>query len=165
MPPWVWFIGGVLITSFAFTLYIISQPQPQPVPLAEPDKQKPQPRPEQPRPQQGQSKPQFEFYSVLPEMEVEVPPDQLRPSAATATKASGIYQLQLGSYRRIDDAKRMEASLGLIGIAAHIESVTINEKTHYRVRSGPYTREQAYGLHTRLKGHDVESQILKMKKK
>lgn len=165
--PWLWFLGGVLVTALAFAGYLAMQAKPVPL-SSEKDKVALIDKPKTGLPKSSEKQPQtpqFEFYSVLPEMEVEIPPDQLHPSAAPVKKSSEIYQLQLGSYRSMDDAKRMEASLGLIGIAAHIERVTINDKTHYRVRSGPYTREQVYSLHTRLQSHSVESQILKVKKK
>jgi cell division protein FtsN len=43
-----------------------------------------------------------------------------------------------------------------------VEKVTIDDKgTYYRVRSGPYSRDQAYRLHNSLKGNSVDSLIVR----
>jgi len=104
-------------------------------------------------------KPEFEFYSILPEMEVVIPDEEIAPpkerkSTAPAetktppkpadtpsrqTAARESYILQMGSFRKYQDADRMKARLALIGIEAEVQKVTINNKdTYHRVRSGPY---------------------------
>ncbi|OOY41939.1 hypothetical protein BOV91_08825 [Solemya velum gill symbiont] len=143
LPCWAWFISGIVLS--AAVVFIIAKVQPQWLTT-------------QPK------GPSYSFYTVLPEMEVAVPPEVLKPTAEKSTQKSGLYQLQLASYRNRPDAAKMEASLALIGISARIEKVAINDKTYYRVRSGPYPREQAYGLHMRLRDHGVESLILKVRK-
>lgn len=169
-PGWLWFLGGLLIGAVVVGgLWVKDQDllpkdlfkrADPPVVKTQPKQQKQEAKPKQARP------PQFEFYSVLPEMEVEIPPEELHPSvAAVKHKSGGIYQLQLGSFRKADDAERMKASLALIGISSRIEKVSVNDKTHFRVRSGPYSRDQAYSLHARLKGNQVNSLILKIRKK
>ncbi|OOZ43101.1 SPOR domain-containing protein [Solemya elarraichensis gill symbiont] len=163
LPCWAWFIGGVVLSTAV--LFVIARVQPQLLTSAVIVVQKPTlaVQPSRPVPQQPKD-PSYTFYTVLPEMEVAVPPEALKPTAEQSTRKSGLYQLQLASYRNRPDAAKMEASLALIGISARIEKVAINDKTYYRVRSGPYPREQAYGLHMRLRDHDVESLILKVRK-
>jgi cell division protein FtsN len=172
-PGWVWFLAGLMISGGAFGLYLYLEerkpaPAPAPAPVAfepEPAVTRVQEQPE-PVPEEQPRHPQFEFYSVLPEMEVEVPPDTLRPSASvtqTPTSSTGIYQLQVASYRSSADAERMKASLALKGINARIEKVSVNDKTYYRVRSGPYNRDQAYSLHTRLKSRNIDSLVIRIK--
>ena len=173
-PGWIWFLAGILLGTGAFLLYLYlekqqvpSMPVPvvtdqKPVTPARPAEKKPEP-PVEEKPRH----PQFEFYSVLPEMEVEVPPDTLRPSAGVArvpTSSTGIYQLQIASYRSSGDAERMKASLALKGISARVEKVSVNDKTYYRVRSGPYNRDQAYSLHTKLKSNNIDSLVIQIKK-
>ncbi|MGD8235614.1 MAG: SPOR domain-containing protein [Chromatiales bacterium] len=173
-PGWIWFLAGILLGTGAFLLYLYlekqqvpSMPVPvvtdqKPVTPARPAEKKPEP-PVEEKPHH----PQFEFYSVLPEMEVEVPPDTLRPSAGVArvpTSSTGIYQLQIASYRSSGDAERMKASLALKGISARVEKVSVNDKTYYRVRSGPYNRDQAYSLHTKLKSNNIDSLVIQIKK-
>jgi cell division protein FtsN len=173
-PGWVWFFAGILLGGGAFLLYLYLEKQqttsvPGPVmtdpkpatPPAQAEKKPEPPVKEQPL------HPQFEFYSVLPEMEVEVPPDTLRPSASVTrvpTSSTGIYQLQVASYRSSGDAERMKASLALKGISARVEKVSVNDKTYYRVRSGPYNRDQAYSLHTKLKSNNIDSLVIQIKK-
>jgi cell division protein FtsN len=135
---------------------------------------------------------QFDFYNVLPHREVEVPPDSLRPVAskpaavttATTQKVTEAqlvkepeaavkpldtdgksqFQMQIASFRSRSDAERMMSGSALKGITTRIEKVTINDKAYYRVRSGPYSREQAYSLHKRLKKSGIESLIMRVKK-
>ncbi|MGB5468273.1 MAG: SPOR domain-containing protein, partial [Sedimenticolaceae bacterium] len=115
---------------------------------AQPDRPpqgKPQPaaRSEAPPP-----KPRFDFYNMLPEMEVVVPDEELEPAATAAptpaaTRAA-TYLLQVGSFRRNEDADRLKAQLALLGFEAKVERARINaQDTRYRVRSGPYRDTQA----------------------
>lgn len=181
-----WFIAGLLVGAAGTGLAWLKWGQASTVatPVPPPVEEVPERRPAATRP------PRFEYYSVLPEMEVVIPPEELRPKKASAPPApetpptlmpelpgrpaetevaaapaeSGepVYLLQLGSFRATDDAERLKASLAFIGITARVEKVTIDDKgTYYRVRSGPYTREQAYGLHRRLEQNQVDSLIVR----
>jgi cell division protein FtsN len=179
IPGWIWFFAGLLISAAAFSVLWFKDHQTNQIPVKQ---QIVEPKPSvekktkhvstKPASVKKERKhPQFEFYSVLPEMEVEVPPETLRPSARPSptqprvpTSKTGIYQLQVASYRSRSDADRMKASLALKGISANIEKVSINDKTYYRVRSGPYNRDQVYSLHTRLKNNKVDSLIIRIKK-
>jgi len=121
--------------------------------------------------------PRFEYASVLPEMEVVIPPEDLRPKrvdemdrpATVTTPPAGadsaaVYDLQLGSFTKKSDAERMKASLALLGINARIQKVTVDDRgTYYRVRSGPYSRDQAYSLHAQLDNNGVDNQIYRLK--
>lgn len=95
----------------------------------------------QPTPESEQSDPQFDFYDVLPSMEVEVTDDKANAaasgSAAGAIDAPGSYILQVGSYRNFADADRVKAKLALQGVAASIQKITIDNDTWHRVRIGP----------------------------
>ncbi len=172
-PGWVWFLAGILLGTGALLIYPYLEKQqapsvPAPVVIEEkPEPPKPVQKQPEPRIEEEPRHPQFEFYSVLPEMEVEVPPDTLRPSATisqTPTSSTGIYQLQVASYRSSEDAERMKASLALKGISARVERVSVNDKTYYRVRSGPYNRDQAYSLHTKLRNNNIDSLVIQIKK-
>ncbi len=200
LPGWVWFAGGVLLGALVMGIVWVkdyqansqaaeAQLKDAQTELAVTASQKSTDEKKQSKsPQQPEVvRPQFEFYSVLPDMEVEVQPDSLRPAAskpaavATATQrpvdkipetvvkpvktdTKSLFQMQLASFRSRTDAERMMASSALKGITTRIEKVTINDKAYYRVRSGPYSREQAYSLHTRLKKSGIESLIMRVKK-
>lgn len=197
LPGWLWFAGGVLLGAVVMGMMWLKDHQAisraveaqtgeagtgqQAAPSQKTAGGKSQPQ------QLEEMPPQFEFYAVLPTVEVEVPPDSLRPAASkpaaaatatdappenvaalpekpAATDAKSLFQMQLASFRSRADAERMTASAALKGISSRIEKVTINDKAYYRVRSGPYSREQAYSLHTRLKKRGIESLIMRVKK-
>ena len=104
--------------------------------------------------QASAAKPQFDFYTILPEMDVKVPegeaPEGERtPSRVNETKkpkeaepgkgaeAGTAYILQAGSFQRAEEADRARARLAGIGIAADIQRVVIGKDTWYRVKIGP----------------------------
>ena len=129
------------------------------------------------------AKPKFEFYTLLPEMEVVVPDEDLAApgpapaesstttesptSAATEDDApgdtdpalkSGHYVLQVASFRSIKDADGLKAQLTLLGFQPVVQTVAINsdEKWH-RVRIGPYADRdslEAARIRLRSDGHD-----------
>ena len=110
-------------------------------------------------------KPKFEFYTLLPEMEIVVPDEDLpaSPPAPAASGAgdteastdstagedrqadsepalgSGHYILQVASFRSMGDADGLKAQLILLGFRPVVQTVAVNsdEKWH-RVRIGPY---------------------------
>jgi cell division protein FtsN len=203
LPGWVWFAGGLLLGALVMGIVWVKDyqvnsqvaeaqlknaqtEQAVTAPQKAADEKKQSKLPQRPE----VVRPQFEFYSVLPDMEVEVEPDSLRPAASKPaaaapaetvtqipadkipetvvkplkTDAKSLFQMQLASFRSRTDAERMMASSALKGITTRIEKVTINDKAYYRVRSGPYSREQAYSLHKRLKKSGIESLIMRVKK-
>ena len=139
---------------------ILPQPNPQaeaPAPRrdAEPVAQEPEEATEAP-------KPTYDFYTVLPEKEVELPgdtaeaaapgstaPASAAPATAPAANAgtttpspapaapSGL-QLQAGAFGNAGDAEALRARLALVGQMARIETVQANGRTLHRVRMGPY---------------------------
>ena len=94
----------------------------------------------------GTQAPRFDFYTMLSEMEVAVPQEHLNPSptksSATPPKPSQdetqTYVLQVGSFRKYEDADRLKATLALLGDEARIHQVSIDGNAWYRVRLGPY---------------------------
>ncbi len=172
LPPWLWFLGGVVITAFFFTVYILITP-PTIITVVESPSATAQASNQTPvaRPPVAESEPAaapmdlFDFYTTLPSMEIEVPAEQLRPSPSTAvaaTEVGAMYQLQLGSFARENDASLVEKRLGILGIAARVERVEVSGVTRYRVRSGPYSREQAYSLSTRLTTNEFDVLIMRV---
>ncbi|MCJ0826171.1 SPOR domain-containing protein [Luteimonas sp. 50] len=62
-------------------------------------------------------------------------------SAATAPAATGNdtpYILQAGAFGASGDAEAVKARIALLGLSARVESASIDDKTVYRVRMGPY---------------------------
>ena len=104
----------------------------------------------------------FDFFTVLPEIEMVVPdnrsstpappPSSLSPSSGVTAEKSvssttprvaskkSAYMLQAGSYRKKPDADRLKAQLALWGHASRIQKVTIQGRgDFYRVRLGPWS--------------------------
>lgn len=116
-------------------------------------------------------KPTFEFYSMLPEMEVAVKDVEIEHPVAedqdSTTPASkpleGSYLLQVGSFRKHEEADSLKASLALLGLEATIQTVSINgEQTWYRVRLGPFTERDALNqARKRLSENDFEAMVFK----
>lgn len=119
--------------------------------------------------------PTFDFYTLLPEMEVvvktpkQVPtpkpivtsPPQITPESTVKTS----YMLQVGSFRNTADADRYRARLALLGVESKVQTVTIDNKdTWHRVQVGPIIgREKADQLQKQLKQNDIESLLMKAK--
>lgn len=160
-PAWVWLGIGVLLGLVVAAIFLAGNwvpvlrsknlPQPNPEAVA--------PRESDPPLAEAKEKPRknYDFYSVLPEMEVVIPDAELSAkaraeaqarvqgaqqspttAAATPTQPGVRYLLQAGSYPDAKGADEVKAKLALAGFVAHVQPVTINGKTWNRVRLGPY---------------------------
>lgn len=97
--------------------------------------------------------PKFDFYNILPEVEVKVPDWQLEENDRddTGELQPGNYVLQVGSFKELKDADRAKAELALSGMQAKIHRVVINgQDVWYRVHLGPF-RDTAKIQSTRKK--------------
>jgi cell division protein FtsN len=153
LPGWLWLITGLLLGAFVSGLFWL-QGQSADVAGGEwvgakPDRP-PQGKPQPVRPAELPSppKPRFDFYTMLPKMEVVVPDDELdhEPivSRSGASSAPATYLVQVGSFRKTQDADRLKAQLALLGFEAKVVSARISaQDTRYRVRSGPYRGKPA----------------------
>jgi cell division protein FtsN len=137
-----------------------------------------QPKPSPTKPKSDTPKPTFEFYTILPEMEVVIPDEELmapeppesggsarvEPPAPALTEETA-YILQMGSFRKYADADRMKAKLALIGIEAEIQKVSINNRdTFHRVRSGPYRgQRQLNAVRNLARQNNIATLVIKLK--
>jgi cell division protein FtsN len=108
-------------------------------PAAPPPAKKPEKKARQPQ-NAPQEPPRlsYDFYTLLPEMEVPVPDNE--PAARNlppAPVAPGIYTLQVGAYRTLKDADVQKATLAQLGLSSTIQVITIDSNPLYRVRIGP----------------------------
>jgi len=128
-------------------------------------------------PPAAESRPRFEFYKILPEMEVVVPEDEEQemiaqptpppaPSKTPAPPAGSAerYLLQVASFQGYADADRLKAQLALLGLEASIQTVEIHGgQTWHRVRVGPYSdREEIASVRQRLKSNGIDAVLLKL---
>ena len=164
-----WFIGGLAIglggAAFLFFRgYMPSLPEPSP------EESRPDPRQERPLvDSREEEKPRYDFFTVLPEMEVVVPDreleDQAQPDSATPPASADDAEqfiLQAGSFRSASDAEQMKARLALLGSVANIQTVKVNDQTWHRVRLGPVNGARAADdLRRQLQNNGIEVLVLK----
>lgn len=122
-------------------------------------------------------RPRFDFYTILPEMEVvipeEPPTDAAAPRAVLPPPAPAIdstpptargYVLQAGSFRSASDADALKAQLALLGYEASVQTVSINQDTYHRVRVGPFaSRDRADAARAQLAASAVSTILLRLK--
>jgi len=112
-------------------------------------------------------KSQYDFFTVLPEMEVVVPEQELAASkeaeaVAPAADDADNYILQVGSFRASADAEQMKARLALQGFAAQVQTVKVNDETWHRVRIGPVAgARKADEMRNQLSQAGIESLVMK----
>ena len=131
----------------------------------------------------GISLPRFEFYSILPELEVVIPEqftdslrkvlqqteavDQIVEPDTNAKqqqpdKDGGTYFIQAGSFKNFEDAERMKIKLLLLGLDVKLKAVNIEDVKYHRVRIGPLTDYESFEVaRKRLKENDVQFLVLK----
>jgi cell division protein FtsN len=173
LPGWLWLLAGMLIgLGLAWYLFgkgYIPQPREEASTEKAPAETGTPANAEEVAPRDKNSKRQkYDFFTVLPEMEVVVPEQELagkaRPeSAATPSAPDGArYLLQVGSFRALSDADQLKARLALMGVVARVQSVTINDATWHRVRVGPVSSaREADELRSRLANNGIDSLVMK----
>ena len=175
-PPWIWAITGLLAGLFvAFLVFLQMQPEsevtveetlaldiPTETEARDVRKQKPAPVPPPP-------KPRFDFYNLLPEMEVIVQDEEIKgaPSKEGVKRVEqpGTYLLQAGSFRSHTQADQLRAKLALLGLETSIQSVSVNSKqAWHRVRVGPFLNlsdlNQARSM---LKKNGIDAILIRLK--
>jgi len=184
VPGWVWLFTGLMVGLFGAFLFHLGKTQ-----MAQGDNtpttvktDKPAVKKEEPK---GDDSPQFDFYAVLPKMEVIVPQNetdtstrqsstdnkpkqnnsQPKPDASTRNSDEKSL-LQAGSFRRNEDADRRRAELILKGFEASIQSVNLDSgDSWHRVMIGPYNNLNAmHRAQDQLASNGIETLPIKMKK-
>ena len=120
------------------------------------------------------TKQKFDFYTLLPELEIVIPQEETKPpkqkpsTATTIEQPSGYkggYLLQAGSFQQFNEADSLKARLALIGVVANIQSVEVNKTKWHRVQIGPSSNRKALeDLRKRLKASQIDTILLQAKK-
>ncbi|WP_223787958.1 SPOR domain-containing protein [Marinicella meishanensis] len=140
VPGWIILLSGVLSgLLLAIFIYIkgwVPEPiQPnQPVPGVAKEVEQPI---EDVSKDLSKSKPDYDFYSVLPEMEVVIPKEELEQQVARDSKEY-TYILQVASFKNRPDAEELKARIAFTGQIAFIQSIDVNGTEWHRVRVGPF---------------------------
>jgi len=146
IPWWIWFLGGLFAGLGLSALVLMKEWAPQ---LRAPEAVVAKPAASATSTTPPEEKPKYDFYSVLPEMEVVVPDAEVKSAAAAPSPAAPVaptanaaqrYVLQAGSFRSTADADALKAKLTLMGVGAPVSvlGVNINGTEYFRVRVGPY---------------------------
>ncbi len=121
--------------------------------------------------------PDFSFYNQLKDQSVIVPPEETatnghssagplllptKPEVAHGNTKQA-YILQVGSFRKPQQADQMKARLALLGIKARIEKVHVSDGIWHRVRLGPFaSMEEANQLRSKLLAQKIKSMMMKV---
>lgn len=110
-------------------------------------------------------KPRFTFYELLPSQEVVVPRDEVQNAGKNSGADSGLFIIQVASYRGEQEADAQKARLALLGVESRIEKVTIdNNDTYYRVRIGPdKSLAHVHTIIARLEENGIQAMVVKLK--
>lgn len=137
--------------------------------------------------------PTFDFYTLLPETEVVVekpkplanqpqkpivssPPEEIIAAPQQSSQTPAVtqqqaaadpvsYMIQVGSFKKLEDADGFRARLAFLGIESKVQTVTIdNTDTWHRVQVGPVVgRERADAVQKQLRDNDIDSLLLRAK--
>lgn len=124
--------------------------------------------------------PTFDFYTLLPEMEVVVEEQKKpkkpivtsstqkpkkTPAKTSSDKDKVDYLLQVGSFKKMADADAFRAKLAFLGVESKIQKVTIdNKETWHRVLVGPIVGlDKADAMQKQLKDNKIDSLIMRAK--
>ena len=133
--PWVWALLLLILASFvAFVLFldrqIVNSTRSTPAPSVDGG---------------SENKPTIDFYSVLPQREVEITiSDEEREAIENPTlnkEAVDKSILQVGSFKSAAEADSLKAQLAFLGLEARIKSAVVGDTTWHRVQLGPFASE------------------------
>ncbi len=149
-PGWVYMLIGLAIgLAVASAVYVSGQDR-----IAKETAAPALPEPAEPAPEVAaaapgepvDSKPEtgvtFDFYDMLPNLDVEVfdeepQPARTQPTPPPPVSRAGIYILQAGSFSQLTDANRRKAEMALLGVRSDIKKGVVNGRTVYRVYTDP----------------------------
>jgi cell division protein FtsN len=176
IPGWIWMLAGLIIGLFvALLVYIkdnssgkliisetvakVFQKQNDTRDVKKNNATKP--------PEPVNNKPKFDFYTILPELEVAIPElELLKETNSSKTNAKNQqYMLQAGSFKKFAEADKLKARLALQGIEANIQKVKINDTdTWHRVRIGPLNNISSLNkVRRRLRSLGIASIVVRNK--
>ena len=206
LPGYVWLLSGLAIGLFvAFIIYLDKQPESEKNFGSAVQEELERIKQEKIKPEKAHQSSQksnktkttvaskkssspkeekYNFYKLLPKLEVFIPEDETRPPEVkikkransvpnktandTSNNISGgkgkQYVLQVGSFKNLADAEKLKANLAFLGLEASIQHITIKNQLWHRVRFGPYRDKQK--LHRNqnlLKKNDIDSNSMQIK--
>ena len=153
--PWIWVFLLLILASFVAFVLFLDQKIVQ-------SGAEDQPRQESTG---SKNKPTIDFYSVLPERELEIPISEEdrdaieNPSINKEVVDQSI--LQVGSFQSSGEADSLKAQLAFLGLQATIKSAVVNDETWHRVQLGPFASQTKL---SRAKNLLIENRIKYMER-
>ncbi len=184
LPGYIWLLSGLAIGLFvAFIIYLDKQPdtdknfgdavQQELKKLKQQANRKNSKKTSAPAVKNKEKKePKFNFYTILPELEVLIPESETRPPEVKNNSANNNkignakkqYVLQVGSFQNLNDAEKLKANLAFLGLEANVQHVTVNRQAWHRVRTGPYqNKQQLYKNQKLLKQNNISAISMELK--
>ena len=186
--PWLGVVTGLLIGLFvAFLVYIKMQANDSTTQVVVKESLPAQSVQEDVRDVRKEKKatitppePRFDFYNLLPEMEVIVPESEIKkprakpaaPDSSTASTSAktivGTYYLQVGSFKNAEQADNLKAKLAFSGFETVIHKATLEisgkSETFHRVRVGPFNNlDAANRSREKLIASGIDSKVVEIK--
>ncbi|WP_423063170.1 SPOR domain-containing protein [Candidiatus Paracoxiella cheracis] len=105
---------------------------------------------------------EFDFYTILPKMQVQVRSTTSTPIQISPQEAKGHYMLQVASLQSLKQAKQFKDKLFSLGYLARITTFqSKNGEVWNRVITGPYNSlREAEKAQTTLQQHHIDSILL-----
>jgi len=163
-------IVGLLVAFLVFLQMRPKQASPTAGPLQVPTEQAARPNPEPKPAPQPPPKPRFDFYNLLPEMEVVVPDEELQGAptqeGVKRVERPGTYLLQAGSFRSAGQAEQLRARLGLLGLETSTQAIKAESgQTWHRVRVGPFSNlGELNAARALLQKNGVDAILIRLKR-
>lgn len=112
--------------------------------------------------------PHFDFYTILPSVEVVIPDHEIktriREEKIGAGDKTAKYIMQAGSFRDSPEAERLKVKLTAMGIESRIEKAQVGEVMWYRVKVGPYSgMTSVMAIKSQLRDSGVDAIVLEFK--
>ena len=96
----------------------------------------------------------------MPEAGKETPAEPLPNSPIVRP---GNYVLQLGAYRELSEAERLQTKLSRLGISASLQRIAIDADVFHRVRIGPVSDLEALNrTRARLRAADIDVVVIRV---
>ncbi len=86
------------------------------------------------------NQPHFDFYTLLPKMQVPVPNGNKLTQNQTNT--SNVYLLQIASLQHARDAQRLQKKLSQLGVVSTVQKFKTDNVIWHRVVAGPFQNLQ-----------------------
>ena len=172
VPGWIWLVCGLVIGGFIMFLMNLEPGGEEIKRSKEAPKTAVREQPRRNPPAEQPPRPKYDFYTLLPESEVILPPEAKQPEPPAALTAEQARQheearaqaalngqmppppptvakapvtqffLQAGSFRRQAEAERVRAQIILLGHDVRVESVKVRDEPWFRVLVGPFASRE-----------------------